>query len=69
MLGLTGCLGRTPGEQRDGDAVARRLEELRDACGSDANLLEPMRAALKDRATLGEVSGVMREEFGEYSEA
>jgi methylmalonyl-CoA mutase N-terminal domain/subunit len=56
-------------EQRDGDAVARRLEELRDACGGEANLLEPMRAALKDRATLGEVSGVMREEFGEYSEA
>jgi methylmalonyl-CoA mutase, N-terminal domain len=56
-------------ERRDGDTVARRLEELRDACGGEANLLEPMRAALKDRATLGEVSGVMREEFGEYSEA
>ena len=26
-------------------------------------------AALKDNATLGEVCGVMREEFGEYSEA
>jgi methylmalonyl-CoA mutase, N-terminal domain len=56
-------------EGRDGDAVATRLDELRDACGSGANLLEPMRAALKDRATLGEVCGVMREEFGEYSEA
>ena len=29
----------------------------------------PMRAALKERASLGEVSGVMRDEFGEYSEA
>jgi hypothetical protein len=29
----------------------------------------PMRAALGARATLGEVCGVMREEFGEYSEA
>jgi hypothetical protein len=28
-----------------------------------------MRAALAERATLGEVCGVMREEFGEYSEA
>jgi hypothetical protein len=28
-----------------------------------------MRAALAQRATLGEVCGVMREEFGEYSEA
>jgi methylmalonyl-CoA mutase N-terminal domain/subunit len=56
-------------ENRDGEAVARRLEELRGACGGQANLLAPMRAALKERATLGEVCGVMREEFGEYSEA
>jgi methylmalonyl-CoA mutase, N-terminal domain len=56
-------------QDRDGDAVDRRLEELRRACGGETNLLEPMRAALKERATLGEVSGVMREEFGEYSEA
>jgi methylmalonyl-CoA mutase N-terminal domain/subunit len=33
------------------------------------NLLEPIRAALKDRATIGEVCGVMRDEFGEYKEA
>jgi methylmalonyl-CoA mutase, N-terminal domain len=56
-------------ENRDPDAVSTRLEELRRACGGQANLLEPMRAALKERATLGEVCGVMREEFGEYSEA
>ncbi len=56
-------------EERDQDAVGRRLEDLRQACGGDQNLLEPMRAALKDRCSLGEVCGVMREEFGEYSEA
>jgi methylmalonyl-CoA mutase, N-terminal domain len=56
-------------EERDQSAVDARLEELRQACGGDANLLEPMRAALKDRASIGEVCGVMREEFGEYSEA
>jgi len=28
-----------------------------------------MRAALKERATIGEVCGVLREEYGEYSEA
>jgi methylmalonyl-CoA mutase, N-terminal domain len=56
-------------ENRDGEAVASRLEELRQACNGEANLLEPMRAALGERATLGEVCGVMREEFGEYSEA
>jgi methylmalonyl-CoA mutase N-terminal domain/subunit len=54
---------------RDQEAVERRLEELRDTCRGDGNLLHPIRAALKDRATLGEVCGVMREEFGEYSEA
>jgi methylmalonyl-CoA mutase, N-terminal domain len=56
-------------EDRDQDAVSRRLEELRAACAGSDNLLEPMRAALKDRCSLGEVCGVMREEFGEYSEA
>jgi methylmalonyl-CoA mutase N-terminal domain/subunit len=69
-------------EDRDQHAVRARLEELRrvaqigsEATGASAakpgegNLLEPMRAALAERATLGEVCGVMREEFGEYSEA
>jgi methylmalonyl-CoA mutase N-terminal domain/subunit len=56
-------------EERDQAAVDSRLEELRRACAGDANLLEPMRAALKERASIGEVCGVMRDEFGEYSEA
>jgi methylmalonyl-CoA mutase N-terminal domain/subunit len=56
-------------EDRDQDAVKARLEELRSACGGTENLLVPMRAALAVRATLGEVCGVMRDEFGEYSEA
>ncbi len=56
-------------EDRDTSAVEARLSELREACSGSANLLEPMRAALKDRASIGEVCGVMREEFGEYSEA
>jgi methylmalonyl-CoA mutase N-terminal domain/subunit len=56
-------------EDRDQAAVERRLEGLREACRGHDNLLDPMRAALKERASLGEVCGVMREEFGEYSEA
>jgi methylmalonyl-CoA mutase N-terminal domain/subunit len=55
--------------ERDQAAVDKRLEELREVCRGDGNLLEPMRAALAERASLGEVCGVMREEFGEYSEA
>jgi len=54
---------------RDGDAVQKRLDELRDVAKGEGNLLGPIRTALKDRASLGEVCGVMREEFGEYSEA
>ena len=54
---------------RDQTTVDARLEELRATCTGDGNLLEPIRAALKDRASIGEVCGVMREEFGEYSEA
>jgi methylmalonyl-CoA mutase, N-terminal domain len=53
---------------RDQDAVNKRLEELRDVARGDGNLLHPIRAALKDHATIGEVCGVMRDEFGEYSE-
>jgi methylmalonyl-CoA mutase N-terminal domain/subunit len=55
--------------ERDSEAVQARLEELRTACAGGDNLLVPMRAALKERASLGEVCGVMRDEFGEYSEA
>jgi methylmalonyl-CoA mutase N-terminal domain/subunit len=55
--------------ERDQQTVEARLEEVRSACAGRQNLLVPMRAALKERATLGEVCGVMREEFGEYSEA
>ena len=56
-------------EDRDTEAVQARLNDLREACSGTENLLVPMRAALATRATLGEVCGVMRDEFGEYSEA
>jgi methylmalonyl-CoA mutase N-terminal domain/subunit len=54
---------------RDADAVQKRLDELRETVRGDGNLLVPIRAALKERASIGEVCGVMREEFGEYQEA
>ena len=59
---------RASREARDGAAAARRLEELREACRGDANLMWPLRAALADACTVGEVCGVMRDEFGEYRE-
>src|SRR5687768_13590047 len=54
---------------RDQDLVKTKLDELRQVAQGTGNLLEPIRAALKERATIGEVCGVMREEFGEYKEA
>jgi methylmalonyl-CoA mutase N-terminal domain/subunit len=56
-------------EKRDKDLLQKRLDDLRETCRGEGNLLEPIRAALSDNATIGEVCGVMREEFGEYSEA
>ena len=51
---------------RDGELAARRLEELRDAARGTGNLLPPIRAALKDRCSVGEVCGALRDVFGEY---
>ncbi|CAN5467951.1 methylmalonyl-CoA mutase family protein [soil metagenome] len=51
---------------RDQELVDRRLEELREASRGTDNLLPPIREALRDHCTLGEVCGAMRDVFGEY---
>jgi methylmalonyl-CoA mutase N-terminal domain/subunit len=51
---------------RDQELVDRRLEELREASRGSDNLLPPIREALRDHCTLGEVCGAMRDVFGEY---
>jgi len=51
---------------RDAELVERRLEELRDAARGDENLLPRIREALRDRASIGEVCGAMKDVFGEY---
>jgi methylmalonyl-CoA mutase N-terminal domain/subunit len=50
----------------DAALVDRRLAEVTDAARGTANLLPPLRAALADGCTVGEVCGAMREVFGEY---
>jgi methylmalonyl-CoA mutase N-terminal domain/subunit len=52
--------------ERDPGAVKKALEALRDAARGSDNLLYPMREALAQYATLGEVSDVLRSEFGVY---
>ena len=51
---------------RDGELVEKRLDEVRAAAGGEENLLPPIREALRDRASIGEVCGAMRDVFGEY---
>jgi len=53
-------------ENRDQAGVDATLEALRDVARGDGNLLHPIREALAAGASLGEVSGAMREIFGEY---
>jgi methylmalonyl-CoA mutase, N-terminal domain len=51
---------------RDQELAGRRLEELRAAARGSDNLLPAIRQALKDRCSMGEVCGAMRDVFGEY---
>ena len=52
---------------RDQALVQRRLDELREVARGTGNLLPPIRQALKDRASLGEVCGAMQDVFGKYA--
>ncbi len=52
---------------RDGPKVARALRRVRETARTDANLMPPMVAAVRTRATLGEISGVLTEEWGRYA--
>ena len=56
-------------QRRDQTLAERRLDELRAACRGEQNLLPPIRDALRDSCTLGEVCGAMREVFGDYQPA
>ena len=51
---------------RDQSLVQRRLEEIRDCARGSENLLPVLRQALRDRCSLGEACGAMRDVFGEY---
>jgi len=57
---------RTLRAERDAGAVRRALADVEAAARGTDNLLPPMREALRARATLGEVSDVLRTVFGEY---
>ncbi|HEX6291856.1 MAG TPA: methylmalonyl-CoA mutase family protein [Herpetosiphonaceae bacterium] len=52
--------------ERDQAAVDAALDDVRRAAQGTANLLPPMREALRHYATLGEICGVLRQEWSEY---
>ncbi len=52
--------------ERDSDAVAGILSELERVAKSSENLMNPILAAVRARATLGEICGVLRGVFGEH---
>lgn len=54
--------------ERDNAKVEKVLNDLRKAANSDENLMPYFIEAVKAYATLGEICGVLREEFGEYQQ-
>jgi methylmalonyl-CoA mutase, N-terminal domain len=52
--------------ERDHDAAGSALAEIRTVAESDANLLPPLREALRVGCTVGEICGVLRELWGTY---
>jgi methylmalonyl-CoA mutase N-terminal domain/subunit len=53
-------------EWRDDEEVEATLEAVRDAAQGDANLMPPIVDAVKAYATIGEISNVLRDVYGEY---
>jgi methylmalonyl-CoA mutase, N-terminal domain len=51
---------------RDSAEVTRRLDDVKRAAQGDANLLYPLREALRALATVGEVSNALRDVWGVY---
>jgi methylmalonyl-CoA mutase N-terminal domain/subunit len=54
--------------RRDGARARSELDDVRSACRSGGNLLARFVSAAHAYCTLGEIAGVLREEFGEYRE-
>jgi len=55
-------------KKRDNAKVKQALVNLKAACAGKDNVMEPILAAAKAYATLGEICGAMKEVFGTYQE-
>lgn len=54
-------------QKRDESRASARLEELRSGAKGDQNLMPLIIDCVRDYCTVGEICGVLREEFGEYT--
>jgi methylmalonyl-CoA mutase N-terminal domain/subunit len=52
--------------ERNAEAAGAALGEVRRVAHGEGNLLVPMREALRERCTIGEICEALREEFGMY---
>jgi methylmalonyl-CoA mutase, N-terminal domain len=55
--------------ERNNSDVEAHLQALKEAAGTDANLMPLILEAVKAYATLGEICGTLREVFGEYQQS
>ncbi len=55
-------------ESRDNNAVKMKLEKLKSVAKTDENIMPAMIEAVKECATLGEISDALRDVFGEFKE-
>jgi methylmalonyl-CoA mutase N-terminal domain/subunit len=53
---------------RDGARVEKRLKQLADACRNGQNVMPVLVDAVKEYVSLGEISDVYRQIFGQYRE-
>ncbi len=55
--------------ERNAGAASAALSRVREAARGTENMLHPMREALRAHCTVGEICGVLREEWGEHDRA
>ena len=56
-------------KKRSTQAVQKAFDRIRKTAEEDGNLVEPILAAVKSYATVGEICDAMKEVYGEYVEA
>ncbi|MGD9344346.1 MAG: methylmalonyl-CoA mutase family protein [Candidatus Aminicenantes bacterium] len=59
---------RTVKERRDGDLVSEALRELKKAAESQNNVMTPLLSTVKTKATLGEITAVLKDVYGTHTE-